>query len=242
MLGGSLSEPAKRWPALFGHFSLFHQYPYALPGMVVFVLLSTVSTLCLFFLDEVSMMWFASMEHRSCSVTPQPTQREQNDKKKSLWDHLTYDVVIILWAYGMAMSLGNTYTALVPLWAYTPVKLGGLGWSPPLIAGIISFAGLFQAFWLLVMMPILDKRIGTRALTRCCFAVWPCFFMVPILANRLALRGLWTEVYGVMVTAQFAGAGVSMAFSKRCQDKGDALLNVRSCSHGPAPSQYLFAA
>lgn len=130
----------------------------------------------------------------------------------------------------------------MPLWAYTPVRLGGLGWSPPFIASIISFAGLFQAFWLLILMPILDKRLGTRTLTRLCFGAWPLFFAAPILVNRLARGGHLTAVYAVMLGAQFTGAGVSMAFSKewlptsQMLKKGHCVLGmlvlIRGCTTG----------
>lgn len=104
--------------------------------------------------------------------------------------------------------------------------MSGLGWTPPYIAGIIAFAGMFQAFWLLVLMPILDKRVGTQKLTSTCFAIWPAFFAAPILANQLARRALWEFVYTVMVMAQFTGAGVSMAFSE--------LLTAFACTIRPA--------
>lgn len=73
VVGGSLSEPAKRIPWLFGKVELlqkvgFHhvstprnfflssvlQYPFALPGLVVSTILAIVTTCCLFFLEEVS--------------------------------------------------------------------------------------------------------------------------------------------------------------------------------------------
>lgn len=111
---------------------------------------------------------------------------------------------------------GDTYIALVPLWAYTPVEMSGLGWTPPYIAGIIALAGIFQPFWLLLIMPILDKRMGTQKLTRACFAVWPAFLAAPILANQVARRGWWDAVYAVMAMTQFTGAGISMVFSEWC--------------------------
>lgn len=101
----------------------------------------------------------------------------------------------------------------MPLWAYTPVEMSGLGWTPPYIAGIIALASIFQPFWFL-MIPLLDKRLGTQKLTSTCFAAWPAFFAAPILANQLARRGCWKAVYPVMVMTQFTGAGVSIIFSE----------------------------
>jgi hypothetical protein len=78
---------------------------------------------------------------------------------------------------------------------------------------MIALAGLSQSFWLLVVMPPLDKKLGTRRLLRTCFVVWPWLFVLPPLSNVFAQRGQWLLAYGMIGVGTIFGSGVSIAFS-----------------------------
>ena len=87
--------------------------------------------------------------------------------------------------------------------------------SPPKIAGVIGIIGLAQSLWLLVLMPPLDRRFGTRRLLRMCFACWPWLFAGPVLASLAARRDAMWLAWLILVAGSVFGAGVSMAFSER---------------------------
>lgn len=99
------------------------------------------------------------------------------------------------------------------MFAFTPVELGGLAFRPPDIAILIAFAGLAQSIWLLVVMPPLDRAFGTRRLMRFCYLAWPWIFVMPVLANRVALTGSRAGVWAIMGGSVSIGAGIAIAFS-----------------------------
>lgn len=109
---------------------------------------------------------------------------------------------------------GNCYTALVPLWAYTAVELGGLGWAPLDIAAGLACTGLLQALWLLLALPHLDKKLGSRRLTQLCFLAWPVCLLSPVLINQLMRQHWQVWAYFAMAVSQTYGTGVAMAFSQ----------------------------
>lgn len=88
---------------------------------------------------------------------------------------------------------------LGPLFAFTHIELGGLSWGPPRIALFVSWAGIFQAFWLLVLMPSIEERLGSLRLTRWCFHFWPLWFTLPIFASLLAHNGKSGWAYALMI-------------------------------------------
>lgn len=54
LIGGALSEPAKQYPKVFGHWAIFKQFPYALPTVVNGILALTAAGVCAVALKEVS--------------------------------------------------------------------------------------------------------------------------------------------------------------------------------------------
>lgn len=95
-------------------------------------------------------------------IALQPEHKEKADPSKSVWSFLNRESSIVLAVYVSFIFHGGSYTSLWPLWAFTDTARGGLSWDPPQIGFFSSVTGLFQAFWLLIIMPILDKRYGTR--------------------------------------------------------------------------------
>jgi hypothetical protein len=104
--------------------------------------------------------------------------------------------------------------AVLPLFAFTPIELGGLEFAPAQIALLIAVAGVAQSVWVLVVMPPLDRRLGTRRLLRICFALWPPGFLMPIGASLLAKHRQFGAMIALMGFLMTIGSGVSIAFSK----------------------------
>jgi hypothetical protein len=112
------------------------------------------------------------------------------------------------------MLLAFTFTAVFPVAQYTPISLGGLEFSAGFIAACTALNGASQAVWLLVVFPVLHKRLGTGRLLMCCAVVWPVLFAAAPFENavlRYVGRGavFWATGTPVLVL----GSGVSMAFS-----------------------------
>jgi hypothetical protein len=185
--------------------------------------------LCLFFLQE-------------------PAHRER-DAKLPIRKLFNGTLARVMLVYGLVQFLGianstsflprtHLFTvtdacgaaALLPLYAYTPVALGGLAFTPAQIALLIAIAGASQAVWLLVVMPPLDRRLGTRRLLRICHAVWPLGFLAPIGANLLARAGATGAEYALLAVLMTIGSGVAIAFSEPVSAKSACPRLTRTCA------------
>lgn len=116
--------------------------------------------------------------------------------------------------YNYVLFLAYTFTAVYPVWLYTPVELGGLSFSPAFIAGALAAGGGAQALWLLLVFPPLHKRVGTGGVLRLCAWAWPIFFAVNPVDNVLLRYGLKIPFWIVFPLNTVGGCGVAMAFSR----------------------------
>ncbi|KAF3041596.1 hypothetical protein E8E12_009393 [Didymella heteroderae] len=119
--------------------------------------------------------------------------------------------VILIFEY--VGILAFTFTAVNPVNLYTPVYLGGIGFSPELIGAVIGFSGLSQAAWLLLVFPALHKRIGTGQVLRLTAWAWPVFFAVNPLFNLLLRHGQKIAFWVIAPPTLALGSGVAMAFT-----------------------------
>lgn len=123
------------------------------------------------------------------------------------------NVPITLYLYGHVMLLAFAYTAIVPVFYFTPVSLGGFGFSPFQIALFMGLGGLSQALWLLIVFPWLQARIGTVGVMRLCATAYPFFFLVLPLCNVLLRYHLATIFWAIAPVSLVLGSGVSMSFT-----------------------------
>lgn len=100
-----------------------------------------------------------------------------------------------------------------PVAQYTPVHLGGFGFSPKLISLALALAGASQALWMLLAFPYLQRKTSTGTVLRGCCVVWPfmmaCYPILNELRRANALAAFWT--LGAVCT--FFGSGVAMSFA-----------------------------
>ena len=133
----------------------------------------------------------------------------------SAWQIIRYPgVVPVLLIYNYVMLLAYTFTATNPVFQYTPVRLGGLGFSPELIAAFTGVSGASQAAWLLLVFPFLHKRVGTGRLLWWCACAYPLFFVVNPLYNIVLWHGKKVLFWATAPPVLVLGSGVAMSFSK----------------------------
>ena len=121
----------------------------------------------------------------------------------------------MLYIYGHNMLLALMYTAILPLFMFTSVKNGGLGFSDPKIALFLGIGGGSQALWMLVAFPLLQKKFGTGNLLRACGIVWPVFMAAYPLGNALLRSGYTRPFWIAAPIIMPLGSSVAMAFGKK---------------------------
>lgn len=123
------------------------------------------------------------------------------------------NVGMTMYLYGHIMILAFSFTAIMPVFYFTPVELGGFGFSPAYISLFMAIGGLSQSLWLLVAFPWLQLRIGTAGVMKLCAAAYPFFFLYLPLCN-IFLRLGWTKLFWTLGPTLLAvGSGVSMSFT-----------------------------
>ncbi|KAF2028576.1 MFS general substrate transporter [Setomelanomma holmii] len=200
LLGGVLERPATKYTRIFGKIHFFHKYPYALPGFVTSAIALSSALAVLFFAKETLHI------HRDKKKTDTPPM--------STWQLFNYPgVARVILIYNYVMLLAFTYTAVNPVFAYTPIALGGLSFSPELIAAMTALAGASQAIWLLLIFPRLHKRVGTGQMLYYCAFAWPVFFASSVVFNTLLRHDLKAAFWATAPPTLVLGSGVAMAFT-----------------------------
>lgn len=202
-----MERPAIKFPSIFGKTQFWHDYPYALPNFVVAAIGLFAAITTLLFVKETL--------HIRRTDKKKPANSSSSEPRMSVWELIKYPgVTPVLVVYNYVMLLALTFTAVFPVAQYTPVDLGGLGFTPGLIAACTGLNGVSQAAWLLIIFPALHKRLGTSRILWLCALVWPVLFVLAPVSNFLLRYGqnviFWATVPPVLVLA----SGVSMAFSE----------------------------
>jgi hypothetical protein len=133
----------------------------------------------------------------------------------STWQLLkSSGVARVVLIYNYVMMLAFTFTAVNPVFMYTPIHLGGIGFSPELIAAFTALVGASQAAWLLLVFPRLHKRVGTGRILFYCACAWPAFFAINVVFNFLLKHHLEKVFWATAPLTLVLGSGIAMSFSK----------------------------
>ncbi|CAA9963905.1 ProP Permease major facilitator superfamily [Pyrenophora teres f. maculata] len=199
---GALERPANKFPSTFGKVQFWHDYPYALPNFIVATMAFLAVITTLFFVKE------------TLHIRTDKKNDPNSKPNMSIWELIKYPgVTPVLVIYNYIMLLAFTFTAVFPVAQYTPVYLGGLGFTPGLIAACTGLNGASQAAWLLIVFPILHKRLGTGRVLWLCASAWPFLFVLAPVYNILLRYGqniiFWATAPPFVVLA----SGVAMAFT-----------------------------
>jgi hypothetical protein len=110
---------------------------------------------------------------------------------------------------------------VLPVLCFTPVELGGFGFSPFQISILMATGGASQAIWLLLVFPPLQHRYGTGGVLRGCAIAWPFMFAIWPICNEF-LRRDWAVTFWIVGSINLVlGSGVAMAFSKMSSPNHD---------------------
>jgi Na+/melibiose symporter-like transporter len=180
---------------------LFETFPYLLPMLLasVFPLLS--GCLAYFYLEET----LATRKEVSSENGDDPTPETS---VKALF---TWQISLIIFSFGIISLFGVALLALVPLFCFTALDKGGLGFDARQIGWVISQRSISVMIIQVIAFPWLQKRFGTVPLYKLCSILWiPGFVMLP-LANLVARHGkeiwVWVGIYAFMLVTGLANLG-----------------------------------
>jgi MFS family permease len=199
-IGGVFESPAKKFPSTLGKIHFFHEYPYALPGFMV----ASVSAVCV----VVTALFVKETLHLH------QAKKDENTPPMSTWELLkSPGVAAVIYIFEHVLLMAFAYTAVLPVFMFEPIELGGIGFSPFFISLALSVVGFSQALWLLFVFPPLHKRIGTGGVLRWCSIAWPFLFITWPVANWLRRRHYEVAFWTIAISEATLGSGVAMAFT-----------------------------
>ncbi|KAH8712205.1 major facilitator superfamily domain-containing protein [Phaeosphaeriaceae sp. PMI808] len=200
VIGGGLESPATKYPGIFGSIQFLRDFPYALPCLVTALIFLFTALTTLLFVKETLHLHHARKKATDCPMSTMQLLR---------YSGITQVIII----YNYVMLLAYTFTAVSPVYLYTPVQLGGTGFTPQQTAAVMSVSGAAQAVWLLLVFPRLHKRVGTGRLLFYCACLWPIFFASNALFNILLRYHHEATFWSVAPPTLVIGSGVAMAFT-----------------------------
>ncbi|KAG5636708.1 hypothetical protein H0H81_007104 [Sphagnurus paluster] len=217
IIGGLLSQPADRWPRLFGN-QFFHTHPYFLPCAVAGLLAFLSAAIAFFGLKES--LPSKQKKHLSQeeqlevhSTTPllvqDATNYGSNDPPPKADDTspapfsalLIPQVLIPILVYMMIAFVDMSSITLLPLVYSTSIPVGGLGLDAYHIGILLSIFGFVNALVQLFLLGKFIRRFGPR---RICMAAQISYFLnaalYPVLIG-FARRAGYVDLKTWMVVA-----------------------------------------
>ncbi|KAF2724858.1 MFS general substrate transporter [Polychaeton citri CBS 116435] len=201
IIGGGFANPTDQYPRVFGRNEFFRQHPYALSSFVTGAVGILMAVISLFGLEE-------TLKKKD------PSKGEAASKPMTTWEVLkTPGVAIVLWVFNHVMLVALCYTAVSTVFMYTPVPLGGFGFTPPQISLFLALAGFSQACWMLIGFPYLQRRFGTSFVLLFCTAAFPIILAIYPILNEFLRHNLYVLFWTIGPINLIGGSGVSMAFA-----------------------------
>ncbi|KIO26762.1 hypothetical protein M407DRAFT_23957 [Tulasnella calospora MUT 4182] len=260
LIGGLLSHPADKYPALFGSVTLLRTRPFLLPCLVSSLYTSVTIVATTTLLEESHPHVNERAPHNQDLSTPPESRSyascQNNDLKgrptttsrRSQTLRLLSNTIVryLLFARFLRDLLTHGFGKVFVLWSYTPLRLGGLQRSPAAIGMMLGVAGVLGVFASNVLFPILYRRSNSVALFAACMSIWGLVFpLVPLVSLTVKkvlpipqehdhappLGGLWGLVLLLMVLQKLAVMSYRDAF----------LLMVNEAVLDPASAGALFA-
>ncbi|KIM24918.1 hypothetical protein M408DRAFT_26703 [Serendipita vermifera MAFF 305830] len=214
-IGGALAHPERRFPELFGS-AFWRKYPYALPCFV-----GAAYALVCAFIGQLVLKETLQSKKKADVHTPTPNPDEHTlliptetsgpstPMKKpvsspSISSVLTWPLASLLLSVVAMVLINEFICATYPLFAFTPIELGGLGLSEAQIGLHMATRSLLM---LITMLPFskFSDRFGRLNVYRFSNFAWiPTILIFPLL-NRIARSGgeggiLWYAVLSVLFT------------------------------------------
>ncbi|GJN70091.1 hypothetical protein PLICBS_004143 [Purpureocillium lilacinum] len=115
MIGGALSDPARQYPGHFGSFQWLKDNPYALAGIVVGTISAGITFVPVFWLQETQ-----STDENVLATETMPSQLSGLARLVK-----SPGVPATLGVYVQSKILTVSTSAILPVYLYTPVQLGG---------------------------------------------------------------------------------------------------------------------
>lgn len=210
IIGGVLADPIAQYPQTFKGVIFFERFPYALVGIAISAVGVVGIAATFLFLEE-------TLDTKQETTIPTNGANAASQQTYSLRELLKAPkVAITIWVYTHSMALAFAVTAIMPIFLFSRVTIGGVGLISSQISAFMAIQGASQALWLILAFPFLQRRYGTKGLSKMCATAYPFFFTGCMLLSvflrietESSLACAW--IIGIMIAV--IGPGVTMGLT-----------------------------
>ncbi|KAF8078099.1 major facilitator superfamily domain-containing protein [Lyophyllum atratum] len=244
LIGGTLSNPATRYPMLFDS-PLLRTFPYLLPCLFAALLGLCGVVLAYCFLDEtLPSKRQANVEkgahvHGSYGATDIQDTVSTAPPPISIATLLSIPTIRALSSSGFALCfIATAFDVVFVLFCYSPVETGGLAFSASQIGYSLAIAGAISAAIQLLFLPTLLRRFEITKLYTFCISLWPFTFAALPFLNLLA-RGSLDATTGSIDAGTHAKIWIGIALILGTSRVGCLAYSVSMIlvkEHAPNPS------
>ncbi|CAM0880979.1 unnamed protein product [Alopecurus aequalis] len=167
-IGGFLSQPAKKYPNVFSHESIFGRFPYFLPCFIISVLAAGACVACIWLPETLHMHHDESLEDidgmeaqvvdSSLDGIYEQSRSGKFASTKSLLKNWQLMSSIIL--YCIFSLYDSAYYEVFSLWAVSSRKYRGLSFTSQDVGIVLAISGFGIFVYQLVIYPFLAKYAG----------------------------------------------------------------------------------
>ncbi|CAI0410476.1 unnamed protein product [Linum tenue] len=230
-LGGFLAQPAEKYPALFSKDSLFGRFPYFLPSLAISLLAGGV-TIASCWLPKPVSFWLSAQEtlhtHKekraACDDSFDALETASGEQKKQAASLLrNWPLMSSIMVYCIFSLHDMAYTEIFSLWAVSPIKLGGLGYSTENVGEVLAVSGFGLLVFQLALYPYAERLLGPVMVCRIAgVSIVTCLFMLQNSAveqhQRGAANGIAMTAMSLFKAAGPAGGGSLFSWAETRQD------------------------
>ncbi|CAN0839705.1 Protein ZINC INDUCED FACILITATOR-LIKE 1 [Linum grandiflorum] len=175
-LGGFLAQPAVNYPTLFSKDSFFGRFPYFLPSLAISVFAFGVTIASLWLPVNI---FIAQSFHGLLKLVSVSHDEESSKKPASETSLLrNWPLISSIIVYCIFSLHDMAYNEVFSLWAVSPRKLGGLGYSTPDVGEVLAISGAGLLVFQLALYPYAERLLGPVMVSRIAAAL-----SIPLLAS-----------------------------------------------------------
>ncbi|ORX95889.1 MFS general substrate transporter [Basidiobolus meristosporus CBS 931.73] len=221
-IAGLLSNPAEQFPSLFGSVALFKEYPYLLPCIAAASITVPAFVVGFFVLQET-----LKSKRTTDAETPasEPTESspllsDRNSSHSTVVASsstpFTFPVIMAILGYSLLAFQTTLFDELFPVWASTPVRLGGLSFTVSKIGLALSSGGITIIIGQLVVYPLFQRYLGTLVYYRWSLVAYLVTFfsfqLGSVVAKKVEYEGwnegwVWAIIVFNLTSKALCGAG-----------------------------------
>ncbi|XP_047974312.1 protein ZINC INDUCED FACILITATOR-LIKE 1-like isoform X1 [Salvia hispanica] len=177
-LGGFLAQPADKYPGIFTQDSIFARFPYFLPCLIISIFAAIVTIACfwipvslipLFLSNTPTKLDVASFQFKYTWQESLHTHKQERrdvleERKKSLFKNWPLMSSIIVYCIFNLHDMA--YTEIFSLWAESPTRIGGLGYTTKDVGTVLTISGLGLLIFQSSLYPIVERIMGPVLVSR----------------------------------------------------------------------------